>query len=80
MKQSQSLHNGVSYDSSNKREIENLPEHKELLSKILDKEIIDIQVVKNRNGIWEVLYFWPDFWWFQKRARMDYEVFKRLKD
>jgi len=62
------------------REIENLQEYKDMLSEILNKDIIDIQVVKNDKGIWEVLYFWPHFWWFRNRSRMDYETFKRLKD
>jgi len=64
-----------------KGEIENLQEHKDFLSELLDKNIVDIQVQRNRHcRTWEVVYFWPDFWWFRKRARMDYEVFKRLRD
>jgi len=65
--------------ASIKREIENLQEHKDFLSGLLDKEIVDIQVQRNRTQhTWEVVYFWPTFLWFRGRGRMDYEVFKLL--
>lgn len=61
-----------------KREIENLPEYKEKLSEITGVEIVDIQVQKNRFGKWEILYFWPDFWWFRKRSRIEYHLFMKM--
>ena len=64
-----------------KRKIENLPEYKEKLSELTGVKIIDIQCVKNRFNKWEILYFWPDFWWFKKRSRIEFNLFmKMMKD
>lgn len=57
----------------------NTEENRKILSKALNKNIVDIQVWKKRNGIeYEVLYFWPTIWWFRDRKRIDLKVFKNI--
>lgn len=47
----------------------NTDENREILSKKLGLKILDIQFVDTKKSK-VIVYFWPNFWWFQKRNRM----------